>query len=186
MMDHLEDIISQVASCRELDSEMSLSFPAPVSSPSRATNAICASLSQTDDKEERAIDGQTVAAMKAIPTVLEQEIPEQLDRQRLIHETGIPALKHILEDIQLKGPGHEQQKRLCRTQTRLQCLRVAGDVCMSPVQSYFLIPFTIQPFRCAAFRAEGSISTMLKIVNAQLHNGNEHPGLDLKQNGGNK
>ncbi|XP_064355963.1 TIMELESS-interacting protein-like [Dromaius novaehollandiae] len=109
MMDHLEDIISQVASCRELDSEMSLSFPAPVSSPSRATNAICASLSQTDDKEERAIDGQTVAAMKAIPTVLEQEIPEQLDRQRLIHETGIPALKHILEDIQLKGPGHEAE-----------------------------------------------------------------------------
>nr|XP_014348037.1 PREDICTED: TIMELESS-interacting protein-like [Latimeria chalumnae] len=55
--------------------------------------------------------------MEEAPMIQKKELQGQIDIQIFLSERGIPALQNVLENLSLKGQGHEAEDLVCLLQS---------------------------------------------------------------------
>ncbi|NXU51866.1 TIPIN protein, partial [Turnix velox] len=103
MIDPLENNLFDLPDYENTEDETFPPLPPPAS-PGREDVEWAQANGEPDGKQQSQTKDSSVAARRAV----KRPMPK-LDAQRLISERGLPALRHLFDNVKFKGKGHEAE-----------------------------------------------------------------------------
>ncbi|NWR74051.1 TIPIN protein, partial [Centropus unirufus] len=103
MMDPLENNLFDLPDYEDTEDETFPPLPPPAS-PGRDDVEWAQANGEPDEKQQSQPKDSAAAPQKAV----KRPMPK-LDAQRLISERGLPALRHLFDNVKFKGKGHEAE-----------------------------------------------------------------------------